>query len=44
MGDGSTADDKKCAEISEYLQAIAKNHNRKAKEYNESKREDSINS
>ena len=36
---GGHADAKKLVEVSEYMQDIAKKHNKKAKEYNESKEE-----
>jgi len=44
MTDGTSADVNKLQELSEYMQDIAKEHNKKAKEYNESRREDSSNS
>ena len=41
MTDGTSADAEKLGEVSEYMQNIAKEHNKKAREYNGSKRKDS---
>ncbi len=37
MSDGTSADAEKLGEVSEYMQDIAKEHNKKAREHNESK-------